>query len=465
MRKLFLSSIVGVSATLLAAQGAVVLNYVAESEQDRIITEYERDAFVLGSRVERLVETDGNMDPTLVALVNRYAEQGNTQVIVVDRDGIGVLTSDPIELAVGTNFTNRPEIAQALLGNVTSGERWSDTLQSNLVYVSVPIINGSSIYGAVRLSFPSGEIDQSVNEKTLFLWWVAGAALALSVLLAFVVSGVVSRPIRRVEAQANALASGDFSGTLSETDGPHEIRSLAVAFNTMATKLDSLIRQQRAFASDASHQLRTPLTALLLRIESAREALESDPARATDRLRDAEIEVERLTTIVEGLLAIARSDGGSTDPIPVDVAAIARDRVENWRALAEEQGITIAYDGPVSAPALAIGGAVEQIVDNLVDNAIGHSPAGTAVLVRVRSLERDVELTVVDAGPGMTPEQRERAFDRFWRADSTTDGSGLGLAIVKNLAELGRGTVSLAPGPSGSGLTATVVFVRDEPKR
>ena len=465
MRRLFLSSIVGVSATLLAAQGAVVLNYVAESEQDRIITEYERDAFVLGSRVERLVETDGNMDPTLVALVNRYAEQGNTQVIVVDRDGIGVLTSDPIELAVGTNFTNRPEIAQALLGNVTSGERWSDTLQSNLVYVSVPIINGSSIYGAVRLSFPSGEIDQSVNEKTLFLWWVAGAALALSVLLAFVVSGVVSRPIRRVEAQANALASGDFSGTLSETDGPHEIRSLAVAFNTMATKLDSLIRQQRAFASDASHQLRTPLTALLLRIESAREALESDPARATDRLRDAEIEVERLTTIVEGLLAIARSDGGSTDPIPVDVATIARDRVENWRALAEEQGITIAYDGPVSAPALAIGGAVEQIVDNLVDNAIGHSPAGTAVLVRVRPLERDVELTVVDAGPGMTPEQRERAFDRFWRADSTTDGSGLGLAIVKNLAELGRGTVSLAPGPSGSGLTATVLFVRDEPKR
>jgi len=465
VRRLFLSSIVGVSATLLAAQGAVVLNYVAESEQDRIITEYERDAFVLGSRVERLVETNGNMDPTLVALVNRYAEQGNTQVIVVDRDGIGVLTSDPIELAVGTNYTNRPEIAQALLGNVTSGERWSDTLQSNLVYVSVPIIDGSSIYGAVRLSFPSGEIDQSVNEKTLFLWWVAGAALALSVLLAFVVSGVVSRPIRRVEAQANALASGDFSGTLSETDGPHEIRSLAVAFNTMATKLDSLIRQQRAFASDASHQLRTPLTALLLRIESAREALESDPARATDRLRDAEIEVERLTTIVEGLLAIARSDGGSTDPIPVDVATIARDRVENWRALAEEQGITIAYDGPVSAPALAIGGAVEQIVDNLVDNAIGHSPAGTAVVVRVRPLERDVELTVVDAGPGMTPEQRERAFDRFWRADSTTDGSGLGLAIVKNLAELGRGTVSLASGKSGSGLTATVVFVRDEPKR
>ncbi len=465
MRRLFLSSIVGVSATLLVAQGAVVLNYVAESEQNRIITEYERDAFVLGSRVERLVETAGHVDPTLAALVNRYAEQGNTQVIVVDRFGIGVLTSDPIELAVGTNYSNRPEIAEALLGNVTSGERWSETLQSNLVYVSVPIINGSSIYGAVRLSFPSGEIDQSVTEKTMFLWWVAGAALALSVLLAFVVSGVVIRPIRRVEAQANALATGDFSGTLSETEGPREIRTLAIAFNSMAVKLDSLIRQQRAFASDASHQLRTPLTALLLRIESAREALESDPPRAADRLLDAEIEVERLTTIVEGLLAIARSDGGSTEPISVDVAEIAHNRVENWRALAEEHDITIAYEGPVSAAALALSGATEQILDNLVDNAIGHSPAGTAVLVRVRSLAREVELSVVDAGPGMTPEQCERAFDRFWRADSTTDGSGLGLAIVKNLAELGRGTVSLASGSSGSGVTATVLFVRDEPNR
>ncbi|MDP4586181.1 MAG: HAMP domain-containing histidine kinase [Microbacteriaceae bacterium] len=449
------------SATLLAAQGATVLNYVAGSEQERILTAYERDAFVLGSRVERLVATTGLVDPTLVALVNRYAEQGNTQVIVVDRDGIGVLSSDPVELAVGTNYTNRPEIAQALLGNVTSGERWSETLQSNLVYVAVPIINGSSIYGAVRLSFPHGEIDQSVAEKTMFLWWVAGAALALSILLAFVVSGVVSRPIRRVEAQANALANGDFSGTLSATEGPREIRTLAVAFNTMAAKLDSLIRQQRAFASDASHQLRTPLTALLLRIESAREALEANPTQAADRLRDAEIEVERLTTIVEGLLAIARSDSGSTEVTPIDVAEIARGRVENWRALAEEHGITIAYEGPTSAPALALSGAVEQIVDNLVDNAIGHSPPGTAVLVRVRGLARVVELTVIDAGPGMTLEQCERAFDRFWRADSTTDGSGLGLAIVKHLAELGRGTVALTPVTSGSGLAASVRFLGD----
>lgn len=253
---------------------------------------------------------------------------------------------------------------------------------------------------------------------------------------------------------------GDFSGRLSEKDGPHEIRSLAIAFNIMADKLDSLLRQQRAFASDASHQLRTPLTALLLRIESAREALLTDPVQADDRLGDAELEVERLTAIVEALLAIARSEGGSTEVVPVDFAEIARDRVENWRALAEEQDITIAYEGPGHATASALLGASEQIVDNLVDNAIGHSPAGTAVLVRVREIPEFVELTVIDSGSGMTAEQCERAFDRFWRADSTTDGSGLGLAIVKHLAELGGGSVGLSPRASGSGVVATVLLPR-----
>ena len=460
MRRIFLASIVGVSFVLLVAQGAAVVGYVSASEQDRIITEYERDAFILGGRVETLLESPDRVDPNLAVLVNKYAAERNTQVIVVDSVGIGVLTSDPTELALGTDYSNRPEIASALLGNVTSGERWSETLQSNFVYVSVPIIKGSSVYGAVRLSFRHGEIDVAVSEKTAILWWVAGGSLLLAAVMSFVVSGLVTRPLRRVESQANALAVGDFSGRLPEDSGPHEIRSLAVAFNSMASKLDSLIRQQRAFASDASHQLRTPLTALLLRIERAREALLLDPVSADARLGDAEVEVERLTSIVEGLLAIARSEGGSHDVINVDLAVLANERVENWRALAEEREVTIAYEGPINAIGVALSNAPEQIVDNLVDNAIGHSPKGTAVLVRVRELKDEIELAVIDAGTGMTVDQCNRAFDRFWRADSTKDGSGLGLAIVKHLVELSGGSATLVPGRGGSGVVATVRLPR-----
>ncbi len=461
MRRIFLASIVGVSGVLLVAQGAAVVSYVSASEQDRIITEYQRDAFILGGRIETLLETPGRRDATLSVLVNKYASSGNTQVIVVDSAGIGVLTSEPDELPLGTDYSNRPEIASALLGNVTSGERWSDTLQANLVYVSVPIINGSSVYGAVRLSFPHGEIDQAIADKTAILWWVAGGSLLLAVVLSVVVSGLVTRPLRRVKSQVDALALGDFSGRLPENSGPREIRSLAQSFNSMAGKLDSLIRQQRAFASDASHQLRTPLTALLLRIERAREALLLDPISADARLGDAEREVERLTSIVEGLLAIARSEGGSHELIPVDLAVLSRERAENWRALAEENDVTIAYEGPDHAVGTALSNAPEQILDNLVDNAIAHSPPGTAVLVRVRVLEDQIELAVIDAGTGMTEDQCVRAFDRFWRADSTKDGSGLGLAIVKHLVELSGGFATLTPGRGGSGVVATVRLPRE----
>lgn len=460
MRKLFLGSIVGVSASLLIGQGLSVYNYVVASEQDRVITEYERDAFVLGGRVVKHVSLPGHVDPTLTELISSYARTKNTQVIVVDQNGVAVLSSDDAELPVGGDFSSRPEIQSALLGNVASGERWSNTTQSNLVYVSVPIISGSTVFGAVRLSFPHGEIDQAVLDNTQIVWWIGGGALLIAVVLSFVLSGFVARPLRRLETQANALAQGDFSSRLPEGKGPTELKSLTHAFNLMADKLDGLIRQQRAFASDASHQLRTPLTALLLRIERAREALLTDPVSADDRLGDAEEEVARLHSIVEGLLAIARAEGVSNKVRPVDLADVARDRVESWRALAEEHDVTIAYDGTDTAMCLALETAPEQIIDNLIDNAIAHSPVGTSVLVTVEAHTEHVELRVIDSGPGMTEEQCDRAFDRFWRADSTREGTGLGLAILKHLVEASGGTASLAPRRGSSGIVATVRLPR-----
>ena len=461
MRKLFLASLLGLSATLAVGQGVITYDYVVKTEQRKVITEFERDAFVLGGRVEDFLSDPAPLDSartTLTNLITKYADSKDTEVIVTDASGISVLTSDPVELAVGDDFTNRPEIAAALVGNVSSGERWSDTLQSNLVYVAVPIISGSNIHGAVRLSFPHGGIDAAVAAQTQFLWWVGGAAILLSIVLSWLLSGIVIRPLRRIEKQTNSLAAGDFSARLPEAHGTSEVASLTNAFNAMADKLESLIRQQRAFAADASHQLRTPLTALLLRLEHARESLPKTAHVADERIADAEAEVERLNAIVEGLLAIARAEGGASTVTSVDVAAVVRERVESWRALAEERGITMAFDGEDSAIARAIPSATEQIVDNYIDNAIAHSPSGTAVLARVRRTAASVVVEVIDSGTGLTAEQCERAFDRFWRADSTSEGTGLGLAIVKHLAELGGATVSLSPRSRESGVIASVTF-------
>lgn len=461
MRKLFVASLLGLSATLVVGQGVITYDYVVKTEQRKVITEFERDAFILGGRVEDFLSDPAPLESsrtTLTNLITKYAETKDTEVIVTDASGVAVLTSDAVELAVGDDFTNRPEIAAALVGNVSSGERWSETLQSNLVFVAVPVISGSNIYGTVRLSFPHGGIDAAIVSQTQFLWWVAGAAIVLSIVVSWFLSGVIIRPLRRIEKQTNALAAGDFSARLPEAHGTTEITSLSKAFNVMADKLESLLRQQRAFASDASHQLRTPLTALLLRLERAREALPKNSQVALERIADAEAEVERLTLIVEGLLAIARAEGNASSVTTVDVGSLAQERVESWRALAEERGITMAFDGEKSAMVSAIPSAPEQIIDNYIDNALAHSPSGTAVLVRVLRKGQTVAVEVIDAGSGLTPEQCDRAFDRFWRADSTSEGTGLGLAIVKHLAEMGGATVSLAPRSRDGGVIASVIF-------
>lgn len=461
MRKLFLASILGLSATLTVGQGWITYDYVAQTEQRKMITEFERDAFVLGGRV---VEFLGDTAPpevtrtTLTTLITDYANSTNSEVVVTDSGGTVVLTSNPVDLEIGDDFTNRPEITAALGGNISSGERWSDTLQSNLVYVAIPVISGTSIDGVVRLSFPHGGIDEAVANQTQFLWWVGAIAILLSVVMSWMLSGVITRPLRRIEEQTNALAAGDFTARLPEVKGSREIASLTSAFNGMADKLEMLVRQQRAFAADASHQLRTPLTALLLRLEHARESLPRGASTSVSQLADAEAEVARLNSIVEGLLAIARSEGGADALDTVDVAAVAAERVESWRALAEEHGVTIAYDGEKAADAWAISSAPEQIIDNYIDNAIAHSPRGTAVLVSCRRQADGVRVDVIDSGSGMSVEQCERAFDRFWRADSTTEGTGLGLAIVKHLAEIGGATVGIAPRSRHGGVVAHVTF-------
>lgn len=225
----------------------------------------------------------------------------------------------------------------------------------------------------------------------------------------------------------------------------------------MASRLDTLLTQQRTFAADASHQLRTPLTALRLRLERARELLATDPAGAEERLAAADVEAERLATLIDGLLMLSRTDAADAERVEVDLAAVVRERVEAWQPLATELGLTLALDTPAVAPALAAPTAAEQIVDNYLDNALAASAAGGSIRVTVSRDDDEVVVEVRDQGPGMSDDDRARAFDRFWRAESESTGTGLGLAIVARLAAASGATVDLRPGPA-RGLVASATF-------
>ena len=219
----------------------------------------------------------------------------------------------------------------------------------------------------------------------------------------------------------------------------------------MSGRLGLMVEHQRQFAGSVSHQLRTPLTALRLRLEQAEESVGGDNPAAATAIEASRAEADRLQDMVEQLLALARLEGAAARTVEVDAVRVVRDRLELWGPLAEERGVTVSFRSEGSARCAVVEGGLEQIIDNYMDNAISVSPAGSAIDVSVTVTGERVVVDVVDAGPGLTDEQRELAFDRFWRGPGTTgeSGSGLGLAIVRQLAVASGGEAELLGSPGG----------------
>jgi signal transduction histidine kinase len=288
---------------------------------------------------------------------------------------------------------------------------------------------------------------------------LAAALLGLAALVGLLLARSLTAPLVRLQDTAKRFGRGELDARVP-SGGPTEIAALADEFNAMAERVHQLVETQRRFAADASHQLRTPLTALRLRLENlAANAASPDVAE----LEAAEAETQRLARLVDGLLALSRAQDQRGSREPVDVMAVARDRRDAWAPLAEERGISLVVEGPAGQPsALAIPGHLEQILDNLLSNAVEATPPGTQVAIVVEGLTEAGDPVVVvhvrDQGPGMTPGEREHAFDRFWQGQDRVGGSGLGLAIVQQLAESSGGNVELGEG-DGGGLDAAVTLV------
>ncbi|CAB4852472.1 unannotated protein [freshwater metagenome] len=445
--------LVGFTALVLLVQNIPLAYYLRTVEHDRIITGLQRDAFTLaGLSVEALEVAKPQPSAALSAPLQAYAKTSGARVVVVDNQGLAIAASDG---STGQDFTNRPEIVEALAGRAVSGERESQTLGDMLLFVAVPVRAGTNVLGAVRLSYPSSEVNTSVDERVRGLGVAALITLAAAGIIAVLVAATVTRRIRRLTDAAERIAVGDMDARADVTGGG-EIGELAESFNTMADRVQDLVESQRGFAGDASHQLRTPLTALRLRLDLAAELMRIDDP-ATEQVDAARDEIDRLQRLVDGLLVLARADNRDQSTVLVDVSTIAAERVGTWQSLAGERDVRIELDAPGMAIARAVPHAVDQIIDNYLDNALDVVPHGSQILVSVRLDPAGVVLTVDDQGPGLAPADRERAFDRFWRGSQEGSGSGLGLAVVASLAQASGGTVWLDTSPSG-GLRAAARF-------
>ena len=455
MRTRLIAVLVGVVVLVLAVQDIPLASYLRSVERDRLVTRLERDAFVLAGRVEEVLEFGGtgNTD-RLESLVERYETTEDVRVVVIDVAGAAVLGPS---FDVGEDFTNRPEILDALAGRPVTGERVSTTLGTDLFYVAVPVISGNTTVGAVRITAPASTISGAVNSRLAGLGAVVLISVVIAVIAAFALAGAITRPITRLTATTRRLAAGDLSDRADEDSGPPEVRSLARSFNTMVGRLEQMVDRQRGFAGTASHQLRTPLTALRLRLESAAVA---DEQQLGDHLEAALAETDRLGRIIEGLLVLSRAEGADVTLERSDARAVIRERCEHWEPLADEHEVRLVVvidDALMSV--LVVPTALEQIIDNYIDNALDVAPRGSTITVGAEPVDDGMEIRVRDEGPGLSAEERAEAFGRFWRAEGANPGgTGLGLAIVRQLAESSGGRAELRQASDG-GLEA-VVFLR-----
>ncbi|MFF9125166.1 sensor histidine kinase [Streptomyces sp. NPDC014889] len=434
-------------ALLVLAGLEIPLGYIyARGEISRASQNVERDASMLAEITEENIEK-GNFG-VLPDVVGDYATRTGGRVIVTDKQGIVLADSQPAG-RTGVSLAAQPDIARALRNRPTVTTT-TDTDGSEALSATMPGSSGTTIRGALRLTYPMAEVTGRIHNIWGALALAGACILAAVALAAFTLARWITRPLRTLEQATTQLADGHLDNPPDATTGPPELRSLAASFTHTAIRLQHLLKAQQAFASEASHQLKTPLTALRLRLENFEPYL--DP-RAHESLEEAVAEVERLNRMVHGLLALARLENTATTAEPVDLDAVIADRVATWEPLAAEQYVTLAITGSPAGRVWAIPGALEQIIDNLVANALRVSPPGTTITLH---RTQGAELHIIDQGPGMTEADRARAFDRFWRASgSHHDGTGLGLPIVRHLVHASGGDITLNASP-GSGLDVGV---------
>lgn len=318
--------------------------------------------------------------------------------------------------------------------------------------VVAPVVRDESpdAIGAVALSRSTEPLDHRI--RALWTWLALASAVGLlaAALTATALARWVSNPLSVLESAARRLGAGEFGSRSPAEAGPSEVRRLAGTFNMMAGRLDALVTGHQAMMADVSHQLRTPLAALRLRLDVLALAA---PQALADELAGAQGEVARLSRMVDGLLAVARAENVTSAPVPVPVDAVIKDRAAAWLPAVEEKPATLEArtDGPLTA---RLGeGHLEQIIDNLLANALEAVPADGRIQVSGYQAGGLVRITVIDDGPGMSQAERRAALHRYVTA--TPGGTGLGLAIVHRLVTSDGGTIALSDTPGG-GLTVAL---------
>jgi signal transduction histidine kinase len=481
----------------------------ARREHDLLFAQAQRDATALAVLVQESLEHPQAQE--LNDLVRRYQGATGNEVVVVDPAGrtlVQLAPNEPEDLDM-----TRADLTAALNGR--SSTRLTTDEGDPVAVATTPVQGDGTAAAVVAVTVPAGSAEHRIHVLELGLGIVAVVVLAITTLVGLALARSVSRPLSRLKDSASRLGAGELS-TRAVAEGPGEVRALANAFNDMADRLEELVTAQHRFVADASHQLRSPLTALRLRLEN----LQIAHPDTSDELEAATGEVLRLSRLIDGLLTLTRAEGARGERQVVDVATVLDERQDAWSALADERtvGLVVDFAGSAAVGSGAVGsgavgsgavgsgavgsgavgsgavgsaavgsaavgsgavrggtvgtavprvalarlvpGDLEQILDNLLANALDATPPGGVIALSTGGDRGHVIVHVRDNGPGMTEAERACAFDRFWRGTAAGDRStGLGLAIVQQLVRANGGEIELGSA-AGGGLDVSITLER-----
>ncbi|GAA1310789.1 sensor histidine kinase [Saccharothrix xinjiangensis] len=461
MRSRLLGIVLTLVVLVLLGMGVPLGRGIAQAEQQEMFLDRLTDTTRFASVAQRPFIDD--QPEVLLGELLRYQELYGIRVALLDRDGRVVTQSGSVDLAP-------PEVADLVNGALAGRQPTAPELimpwDSTELVLAEPVLEAGEVRGAVVTFSPTWK-----TRAEVLVWWGVLLAASLLVLVAAVFAalplvGWTLRPVRRLDDATGSLLAAVVAGQpvepVGSSSGPPELRQLSRSFDQMAANVGDVLAAQRAFVADASHQLRNPLTALKLRLSNLEDHVVGEGVAHQVAALD---ETNRLNRILDELLSMARAGASSVDPVPVDVDRVVAGRLTAWQPAAAAREVHLVLDGEPGGTALAPPRGVETILDALLDNALKFTSDGTLVHVDVRRRDGVVRLSVRDEGPGLDPEELERATDRFWRspAHQNVQGSGLGLALVRQVVERVGGSVRLES-PEGAGLTVAVEFPAVEPK-
>jgi len=344
-----------------------------------------------------------------------------------------------------------------------------DTIPKEVLESGIPINENNELIGILvpsRVPFQGNQRELEFIERTnltLIYGALIGAVIAL--FLGIFLSRTITRPIRELTQATHAISEGDLTQQVS-IRSKDELGELAKAFNKMSTELSRSVNTRKQMTADIAHELRTPLSLILGHAEAVHDGVLPPTKENFEIIRE---EATRLEHLVDDLRTLSLADAGELTMIHqiIEPGRLLQEVASLYQVQAQKKNIKLDLDIASHLPTLEVDpGRMTQVITNILDNALRHTPENGTITLAAKQMDNMVELSIQDSGPGLSPEDTSRIFERFYRADSSRQrdgasqgGSGLGLAIAKSIVQAHNGQLS-AESEAGKGLKIKIILPR-----